>query len=133
MKSLIRNFLINLGALWLVSQIFPGLEILGNIYGLTVGAAAFMAVNILLVPLIKILLLPLNLLTLGLFTWLSNVLALYFLVSVLPYLKLVPYHFSGASFDGFVVPAIDFSTFYVAIIVSLLIGLITHFVFWLIK
>ena len=65
MKAILRNFLINLGALWVTSQAIPALSIDGGIKGLAVGALAFMGANIILVPLIKILLLPLNLLTLG--------------------------------------------------------------------
>lgn len=92
-----------------------------------------MAVNILLVPLIKVLLLPLNLLTLGIFAWLSNVLALYVLVTIIPYMKLAPYYFPGAAIDGFIIPPITLTTFYAAIVVSFLIGSIIHFTNWIIK
>lgn len=133
MKSLLRHYLINLTALWATTQIIPALVIEGGIRGLLIGSLAFMAANIFLVPLLKILLLPLNLLTLGLFAWLSNVLVLYFLVTVLPYLKLLPYNFSGANFNGFIIPPYDLSIFQAAIVVSFLIGLIIHSLSWLSK
>lgn len=133
MKSLFRNFLINLGAIWATTQIIPALVITGGIRGFLVGVLAFMVANILLNPLIKVLLLPLNLLTLGLFAWLSNVLVLYFLVNVVPSIKLLPYYFPGVSWNGFIIPSADLSTFQVTIVVSFLIGAIIHFVTWLIK
>lgn len=133
MKRLIRSYLIHLGALWTTTQIFPALSIIGGLKGLILGALAFMVANILLVPLIKILLLPLNLLTLGVFAWLGNVLALYFLVTVIPSFQIQPYHFKGLDIDGFVIPAMDLATFMVVIVASFIIGCIIHFINWLIK
>lgn len=133
MKSIFRNFLINLGALYITTQILPAITIIGGIQGLFIGAIAFMLANILLVPLLKVLLLPLNLLTLGLFAWLSNVLALYFLVNVVPFFKVSTFYFAGGNWEGFSVPSAELSVFHVVIIASFLIGFIIHFTNWLIK
>lgn len=133
MKKIIRTFLINLGALYITTQIFPSLVISGGILGLLIGAVAFMVANILLVPLIKVLLLPLNLLTLGLFAWLSNVLALYFLVNVVPYIKVTSYNFPGVYYQGFVIPSMELNAFQTVIVVSFVIGFIIHITHWLSK
>lgn len=90
-----------------------------------------MMINFLLVPLLKILLLPLNLLTLGFFAWITNVLALYALTTIVSDFKLVPYVFPGYNYNGFILPQYDLSPFLVAIAVSFLIGIITHFLQWL--
>lgn len=133
MKSIVRNYLTNLGALWITTQVLPAISVVGGAKGLLIGALAFMVANILLVPLLRVLLLPLNLLTLGLFAWLSNVLALYFLVNVVPYFKVSEYVFSGANWDGFIIPSVNLSVFQVVIIASFLLGFIIHFTNWLIK
>lgn len=133
MKGLLRNYLINIGALWLTSQMVPSLAIVGGLRGLLLGSLAFMIANILLVPFLKIILLPLNLLTLGIFAWLANVLALYFLVGTVAYFQLLPYHFPGIYYEGFMIPAVDLSTFQVAIVVSFIISFVIHFIQWLVK
>lgn len=133
MKTIIRHFLINLGALWVTTQILPAISLTGGIRGLLIGAVAVMAANLLLVPVLKILLLPLNLLTLGLFAWLSNVLALYFLVNVIPYFKIGVYHFSGIFWEGFSIPSIDLTVFQVVIVASFILGFIINFANWLMK
>jgi len=133
MKSIVRNYLINLGALWVATQALPAISVVGGVRGLLIGALAFMVANILLVPLLKILLLPLNLLTLGLFAWLSNVLALYFLVNVVPYFNVTTYSFSGLYWQGFSLPAVDLTVFQVVIVASFLLGFIIHFSNWLVK
>lgn len=113
--------------------ILPGLVITGGLRGIIISTIALMVINFLLVPLIKILLLPLNLLTLGIFAWLTNVLALYFLVTIIPAIKIMPYVYEGASYSGFILPAMTLNTLQVTVIASLLIGLITHFLYWLMK
>lgn len=133
MKHLIRQYLINLGALWATTEILSALTISGEIRGVLIGALALMLANIFLVPLLKVLLLPLNLLTLGLFAWLANVLALYFLTITLPYFQVFPYQFLGFTYQGFVIPSFNLSPFFVVVLASLILGFIIHFLNWLIK
>lgn len=130
MKTLLRYFLINLVSLWVTTSIIPGLIYSGGVKSLFIGAAAFMVINFILVPLLKLLFLPLNLLTLGLFAWVTNVLALYALTTISSF-QLVPYSFKGANLNVFHIPAYDLSPLMVAIVASLFIGVITHFLQWL--
>lgn len=132
MKTLLRYYLINLASLLVTTKIIPGLTYTGGLKTLLIGALAFAVINIILVPLLKILFLPLNLLTLGLFAWLVNVLALYALTTLVKGFYLMPYQFPGLLLSGFSIPPLDLTTFWVAVIASLLIGVITHFLQWLV-
>lgn len=120
-------------ALWTTTQIIPALSITEGVKGLLIVSLAFMGANILLIPLLKILLLPLNLLTVGLFSWLANVLGLYFLVTIMPFFKVSSFYFPGGNYDGFAIPSFNLSPFLVVIVASFLIGFIHHFLNWLIK
>lgn len=131
MKTLLKFFLINLVSLWITTQVVGGLTYTGGIKSLLIGALVFAAINLVLVPLLKILLLPLNLLTLGLFAWISNVLALYALTTVVPSFELKPYLFPGFDYNGFSIPSVFLTTFWVAVVASFLIGVITHLLQWL--
>ena len=130
MKTLLRYFLINLTSLWITTKLIPGLTYSGGIKSLFIAAFAFMVINFILVPLLKILLLPLNLLTLGLFAWVTNLVALFALTTISDF-QLTPYFYPGATINGFIIPPSDLSTFWVAVLASLLIGFITHFLQWL--
>lgn len=132
MRKLLRYFLINLTALYFTTRVVSGLTFTGGIKSLLLGAGVFMLINFLLVPLIKILLLPLNILTLGLFAWITNVLALYALTTIVSDFKLLPFTFTGFEAGGFQIPPYELSPFLVAIAASFLIGLITHFLQWLV-
>lgn len=132
-KSLLRNFLINLAALVVAAALIPGLLVEGGFATLAAGAFVLMLINWIIVPILKITLLPLNLLTLGLFTWVINVLALYLLTRIIPQIKIVPYFFAGANLNGFVVPHVSLNILMVAILASFLVGFISHFLHWLSK
>lgn len=131
MKTILRYYLINFGALWLTSQIVPGFVYDGGITTLFKAGLVFTGINLILVPVLKILLLPLNLLTLGFFAWVANVIALFVLIKLVPNLHVTSFYFSGYYIGGFIIPATDLSAFWTAIIVSLVIGAITHFLHWL--
>lgn len=131
MKTLIRYYLINLGALWFTTQLIPGFIYDGGTISLLKAALIFTGINLILVPVLKILLLPLNLLTLGFFAWVANVLALFVLIKIVPSLHVTSFYFAGYSVGGFIIPSTDISAFWTAIIASLVIGAITHFFHWL--
>lgn len=131
MKTLLRLFLINFVSLYATTQYLPGLTYSGGFKSLAIGALAFMVINWVLVPLLKLLFLPLNILTVGLFAWLINVLALYALTTVVSEFSLIPYSFPGADIIGINIPPMELTTFWVAVVASFMIGVITHFFQWL--
>lgn len=133
MKGLLKYYLINLASLWIATQVISGLSFSGGFQTLLLGAFVFAMINFLLIPVLKILLLPLNLLTLGLFSWITNVLALYALTKFIPQFRIIPFHFTGFEYSGFIIPETDFSVLWVAIISSLIIGTVAHFLHWLVS
>lgn len=133
MKAILRNFLINLAALWITTRILPGLTYDGGFKSLFLGAVVFMLINWLVVPLLKVMFLPLNLLTLGIFGWAVNVIALYIMTSILPQFKLLPYDFPGINLSWVIIPPFSLNLLEVAIIASFLIGFMSHFLQWLVK
>jgi uncharacterized membrane protein YvlD (DUF360 family) len=132
-KTLLRNYLINLTAIWVTARILPGLDYTGGTKLLFIGAGVFMIINWLIVPLLKVMFLPLNLLTLGIFGWAVNVVGLYLLTVIVPEFKLLPFTFPGATISGIIIPAVDLSLLQVAIVASFLIGFMSHFCQWLVK
>ncbi len=99
MLSLITRLVVNAIALWIATVIVSGVEIeqastQEQVVTLLVVAAIFAAVNIVVRPVVKLLSLPLYVLTLGLFTFVVNALML-LLTSWLAGLFNVPFHVDG--------------------------------------
>jgi putative membrane protein len=130
-KAAILNYLINLVILWGVTEIFPGLSYTGGFPTLATGALGLMGMNIIIIPLLKVVFLPLNILTLGIFTWVLNVIALYLLTTIMPNFKLVPYDFPGGNVLGITLQPMHLTVLWVAIIASFMIGFASRFFHWL--
>ena len=73
---LISHLIINGIALWLAAQFISGVHFDGNLISLVVLALVFGVVNTLIKPIVRLLTLPLTLLTLGLFALVVNALML---------------------------------------------------------
>lgn len=130
-KKYLRLFLVNLVSFWLVSKLVEGVNYSGGLQTLAWAALALMIVNLAVKPLVNLLLLPINLITLGAFRWLVNVLTLYLVILIVPQLKISAFLFPGFNYQGFIIPPIFLATFWVFVIVSFLISLISSFFLWL--
>jgi len=121
MKGLFRSIIYHVFALWLTSTLIPALSISGNLWGMLSAGGALTLMMMLLKPLLAIIFLPVNILTLGLLGWLVNVIVLYLWTIFIPNVRLTPWVFPGISTAGFVVPAVNLSYTWTLIAVSLVI------------
>lgn len=133
LKKYLRSFVFNSGALWLAAYLIEGVNFSGNYRTVLSAGLALTLVNILVRPIIKLLLLPINLLTLGAFRWLANVAALYLTTVIVPEFSIKGFYFAGYSNQGFTVPAFETGAFWAYVLVSLFISLVVSFIYWLIK
>jgi putative membrane protein len=74
--KLILRVLINAAALWLAARLLPSISLSNEIWGVLVVAIIFGLVNAMIRPIILVLTLPLNIVTLGLFTLVINMVML---------------------------------------------------------
>lgn len=123
MKDFLRQSLINSFSLYLVSSIFPGLAVPPLVFSLIWAGIIFTLINRLVKPIIKLILLPINLITLGLFGWLANVLVLLIATRLVDSLTFTGFVSSAFTYSGFSVPSLTFSPFVVLIIASFLLSL----------
>ncbi|NOX63790.1 MAG: phage holin family protein [Chloroflexi bacterium] len=71
MRILVR-LLINAVALWLTSWLLPGITLSQDVLQILIVAAIYGLVNTFIRPIVKLLTLPINIVTLGLFTLVIN-------------------------------------------------------------
>lgn len=76
MVKLLLRVVINAVAIWVATYLVPGLALTGNVLSWLVVAVIFGLVNALIRPVVKLLTLPINLVTLGLFSLVINALML---------------------------------------------------------
>ena len=123
MKDFLRQGLINSFSLYLVSSIFPGLIVPQQVFKLIWAGIIFTLINRLIKPIIKLILLPINLITLNLFGWLANVLVLLIASRLMDGLSVTGFVSESFSYSGFLVPALTFSPFIALVVASFLLSL----------
>lgn len=133
MKSFFRNILFNAFAIFFISQILPGVKVSGGLFTYIIGGVALTLLLFLLRPILNILTLPLNLVTLGLFSFLTNVIIFYLLTVFVSGISITSFTFPGYTYAGFVIPQVYFNVLFAFIIVSFLQSVIFSFLSWLIQ
>lgn len=133
MKTLIRSVLFNAGALWITSQIAKGIIFASGLETLFMAALVLGAVNLFVKPVINLLLLPINILTLGMFRWLVNVGALYAVTLIVPGFIISGFHFGGYEVGVISLPALDLSGILGFIAASFLLSFLIGLFHWIIK
>ena len=116
--QIILRLLINAAALWAATRIVPGISFEGDWRLLFVVALVFGVLNVSVRPVLKLLMLPLLILTLGLFTFVLNALMLWLTSAISDALKL------GFHVEGF------WAAFVGALVVSIVSFTLPFFVGW---
>lgn len=133
MKTILRAIFINLATLYIVTLFFPGLSIENKTITFLSAAVVWTLLNKVIKPIIKLLLLPINLITLGLFSWVINVFTLYLLGNLIDGVKINAFVFNGFSYQGFNIPQISFNIFLSYVLTSITLSLVHSGLTWLLR
>lgn len=134
LRLFLRSLAINLASVYIVTQILTGvITYIGGYQTLLLAALAISLANLIVKPIVNLLLLPIHLLTLGVFRWAANLVTLYLVTWLIPNLQIHPFHFSGLQFKYLVIPPLDFSAFAAFVVTTLLLTVIFHFTYWLLQ
>lgn len=133
MKSLLKVYLTFTLSLYLASLAFKGMELASGINSVLLAGVALSLFSLLVKPLINILLLPLNLITFGLFRWVSSVIALYLVTLVVPGFKITGFIFNGLSSKWMTIPSVNLTGILAVVAFSLVISVISSILHWLIS
>lgn len=133
MKKIIRYYSIETFSLWVVTQIAGGMMFENGIQTLLITGAGLTIASIFAKPIINILLLPINLVTFGLFSWLSSAVALYLVALVVPQFQIAGFFFEGFTSKWIDIPQLGFQGLFAYVAFSFILSFITSFVHWIIK
>lgn len=133
MKSLIRNTVFNAISLFVLTQVLSGVKISGGFGTLLFSGFVLSFLFIFLKPILNIFSLPLNVVTLGLFSFFTNAILLYMLTVFVPSIVISQFTFNGFTLSGFVIPVMHFGSFSAYIISAAVLSIIINFFNWIIK
>lgn len=133
MKSIVRRIVFYAVGLFLTGQILQGLQVSGGLQTYIVGGIVLSALFMIVKPVLSIVTLPLNIITLGLFSFLINAIILYLLTVFVVDISITAFEFQGFTLAGFVVPKFHVNNFFAFIFTSVVLSLIVGFLRWLTK
>jgi len=84
-------------------------------------------------PVVNLLLLPINLLTYGLFRWVGSAVVLYVVTLLLKDFRIYSFDFVGMSSKWLDLPAMHFQGFAAFVAFSFVLSMISSVIYWLIK
>lgn len=133
MKTFLRHIFINLTVLYVCTLVYPGFSITQNPKTFFTAALIWLLLNKIVKPIIKLLLLPINLITLNLFSWLINVATLFLLQIFADGIKIETFQFPGLSQNGFTLPPFYINLFFSYLLTAFLLNTLHTFIVWLIR
>lgn len=127
MRNIFKSLLFSLIALFGAARIIEGFSFGNDIAVLAAAAIVLGVVNSFLKPILKLVTLPLNLMTLGFSSLLVNVVLLHFTVQVVPGLLIEAFHFPGldvgSSYANFTLPSLDIPAVGTLLLTSIIISI----------
>lgn len=133
-RRVLRAFVIETTALYLVSQIAQGLFFEKGVASLILTGVALALASFLVRPVINIMLLPINLVTFNFFRWASHAVTLFLVDLVLSEFAIKSFTFAGLQSDWLTLPPLFFESGVVAYLAfSFLIAAIANSIYWVME
>lgn len=121
MRYFIRTFLFYSFSLWFITEICSGLSIQGGWQAFFIAGCILSILMLIVAPILRILFIPINILTFGVLSWGINVLVLYLLTIIVPEVTIQAWEFPGWFWAGFAIPSLSVSYVLSLVLVSLML------------
>lgn len=133
MRYLLKKYFILIISVYLLTQLIPTFNISGGWQGLCYSCLILSLLFYIAAPIVNLIMLPFNLLTLNLTSWLLNILLLYIWTLLVSEIHITSWQFSGVSFGLIILSSANLARWQVIIIAGILLTLIIQFISWLVK
>lgn len=131
MKRILRHFIIEAAALYIVLQFATGMFFDNGTSTFLLASGAITLATLFGKPVINILLLPLNLVTFGLFRWVSSAVALYLVTLVVQGFRIEYFAYEGLSNKWIDIPQMNFTGVLAFVAFSFMLSFVTSVFHWL--
>lgn len=127
MKYFIKTWMFYMVSIWIIRELIPAFVVRGGWMSILTAGGILAILMLFVKPIIKILFIPINFLTLGVISWFVNVIVIYILTIVAPNVAIVPWQYPGLMWQGFIIPKTTVAYVPTLILVTLTITLVTRF------
>ncbi|OGD09188.1 hypothetical protein A2397_04365 [Candidatus Amesbacteria bacterium RIFOXYB1_FULL_44_23] len=133
-RLFLRSISINFASIYIAIIILnPVISYVGGLKTLLTAAVIIALANLFVRPIVNLLLLPIHLITLGLFRWVANLATLYLVTILVPNLKIHAFVSPRLDIGYLIIPPITFSAFGSFILATITLTCVFHFLYWLLQ
>ncbi|HLD01387.1 MAG TPA: phage holin family protein [Patescibacteria group bacterium] len=133
MKYLLRSTFIYSFALYVLPNIISGIKVTGGLATYLYSGIILTLMMILFKPVLSVISIPLNLLTLGLFSTVSNAIMLYVLTVFVPEIVIQSFATPKVLFAGFIIPSFSFGSVFAYMAVAFFLFLFISLLQWVLE
>ncbi len=132
-RRALKYFLINSVTLYLLSLAISGMVFEKGFTTVVLAGVGLTVASLVIKPIINVLLLPINLVTFGLFRWVSYAVTFYVITLVVPGFKIVEFVFHGLNSNWITIPSLALSGVLAVIAFSFITSIVSSLLDWLLK
>jgi len=133
MKKILKVYIIELLSLYFLTQVVSGLQFEGGIKTFLLTALALTLATYLVKPIVNLFILPLNLITFGLFRWLSSAIILFLITQIVTSFKIEKFFFPGFKNFWVDIPQFNVGGIGAIVLYSLVLSILSSVFRWLFK
>src|ERR1035437_2912398 len=130
-KFLLKRIAIYSFSLWLLHRILPGVSIKAGLFTIVIAGIVLTILVLIVKPVLKLLSLPLNIITLGAFSIIIHTFILYLLTYFISEITIKAFRFSGVAMIGISIPAMSINTLGAFFVVAVVLSMVSSILFWI--
>lgn len=124
MKFILKRYLFTVASIFIVSQIIPAFSIADSWYGLFYAGLFLTFLLYIVKPILNLVMLPLNLVTLNLSAWIVYIAIFYLWTFLFPQVKITSWEFPGATVGPITLSSFNLVKWQVTIIAAVAVNFI---------
>jgi len=133
MKFILKKYLLSTAAVFILLQIVPAVSIAGSWQNLFFASFVLSIVTFILRPIVNLLLLPINLVTLNLSSWFVYLATFYVWTAMLPQIRISNWYISGLQVGTITVSAFNLVKWQVTVVSAFVFIIVYKILNWIFK
>jgi uncharacterized membrane protein YvlD (DUF360 family) len=132
MRHLLKKYLVTIVSIYLLLQLIPSFKINGGLGGLLYSSLILSLLTYMVKPILNLVLLPINVITLNLSSWVLNILIFLLWTILMKNVIIANWAFKGTNSGIIKIDPVFFPSWQLIIILSILFVFLSKFIYWVI-
>ncbi|MBI3379180.1 phage holin family protein [Candidatus Gottesmanbacteria bacterium] len=133
MKFILKKYLLAIASIFILTQLVSSFSLSGSWQGFFYAAFIWLLLQYIVKPILNIIMLPINLITLNMSSWIIQIAIFYMWTIITPQVKISDWHFSGIHIGPITLSSLNLVKWQITILLAILSVLINKLLGWVFK